>query len=159
MNIQVVKKEEIKVIGLAVNSSYSQISNISILFDQMEERMGEILHKTKESIFIAPFHSRETEFTYYVTVPVEKIENIPNGMIGFVIPSKKYIFATHNGDPSEVENTYLQMFSWMKEHGYEQDYHALSLEIYKNERSAINSFGDKLQFDIYLPLKKSKDLK
>lgn len=159
MNIQVVKKEEIKVIGLAVNSSYSQISNIPILFDQMEERMGEILYKTKESIFIAPFHSRETEFTYYVTVPVEKIENIPNGMIGFVIPSKKYIFATHNGGPSEVENTYLQMFSWMKEHEYEQDYHALSLEIYKNEHSTINSFGDKLQFDIYLPLKKSKDLK
>lgn len=159
MNIQVVKKEEIKVIGLAVNSSYSQVSNIPILFDQMEERMGEILHKTKESIFIAPFHSRETEFTYYVTVPVEKIENIPNGMIGFVIPSKKYIFATHNGSASEVENTYLQMFSWMKEHGYEQDYHALSLEIYKNEHSTINSFGNKLQFDIYLPLKKSKDLK
>jgi AraC family transcriptional regulator len=157
LNIQVIEKGDMKVIGLAWNGSYSQINMIPALFDQMEARIGEVLHKTNEPVFIAPFHSRETEFTYYVTTPVEKIEDIPDGMVGFIIPGKKYVFATHYGAPDKVQNTYLRMFSWMKEHGYEQDYHALSMEVYKDEHKDINASGEKLCFDIYLPLKESKN--
>ena len=88
-------------------------------------RLEEVSFQTKEPVLIAPFHSRETEFTYYVTTPVEKIEDIPEGMVGFTIPSKNYVFATHKGSQEEVENTYQQMLCWMKEYGYEQDHQCL----------------------------------
>jgi AraC family transcriptional regulator len=152
MDIQVIEKKEMKVVGISWNGNYSEFKEIPRLFNVMEERLEEIDFQTEEPILVAPFHSRETEFTYYVTKPVEKIETIPVGMVGFTIPSKNYCVSTHNGRLEEVENTYHQMFMWMKEYGYEQDHHALSLEIYKQEHKTENTAGN-LHFDIYLPVK------
>jgi AraC family transcriptional regulator len=155
MDIQVVEKEEIKVVGISWNGTYSQTSTIPKLFEEMEARLEEVAYQTNESVLIAPFHSRETEITFYVTTPVERIENIPEGMVGFTIPSKNYVFATHRGRPEEIENTYLQILAWMREYGYEQDLQALSIEIYNEEDKQLNSSGD-LHYEIYLPVKSYK---
>lgn len=153
LDIQVVEKEELRVVGISWNGTYSQTSTIPELFVEMKQRLEEVANKTDEPVLIAPFHSRETEFTYFVTAPVKKIESVPEGMVGFTIPAKNYVFATHRGGPEEVENTYLQMFKWMKEYGYEQDFQALSLEVYKEESNQQNSTGN-LHYEIYLPVKK-----
>lgn len=155
MSIQVVEKEEMKVVGISWNGTYSQINTLPNLFKEMINRLEEISYQTKEPVLIAPFHSRETELTYYVTAPVEKIEEIPEGMVGFTIPSKNYVFATHIGSQEEVEDTYKKIYSWMGEYGYEQDHNALSIEVYKEEHDHLNSTGE-LHFDIYLPVKTYK---
>lgn len=152
MAIKVVEKEELKVVGLSWSGTYSQADKIPSLFHLMEERLKEVPFQTKEPVLIAPFHSRESEFTYYVTTPVEEFKNIPEGMVGFSIPAKYYVCTTHKGSPEEVENTYQRLFSWMEEYGYEQDLQALSLEIYKEEHKQQNVTGN-LHFDIYLPIK------
>jgi AraC family transcriptional regulator len=157
MSIQVIEKEEMKVVGISWNGTYSQISNLPRLFQEMVNRLEEVSYQTKEPVLIAPFHSRETEFTYYVTTPVEKIDEIPEGMVGFTIPSKNYVFATHKGrQEEEVENTYQQIYAWMKEYGYEQDTNALSIEVYKEEHKHLYASGE-LHFDIYLPVKTYKE--
>ncbi|MBT2727883.1 GyrI-like domain-containing protein [Bacillus sp. ISL-75] len=156
MSIQVIEKEEMKVVGISWNGTYSQISKLPRLFQEMVNRLEEVSYQTKEPVLIAPFHSRETEFTYYVTTPVEKIDEIPEGMVGFTIPSKNYVFATHKGRQEEVENTYQQIYAWMKEYGYEQDHNALSIEVYKEEHNHLYASGE-LHFDIYLPVKTYKE--
>jgi len=155
MAIQVVEKDEMKVVGLSWTGTYSQVSTIPSLFNKMEDRLHEVCHQTNDSVTIAPFHSRETEFTYYVTKPVEKIADVPEGMLGFTIPGKNYVFTTHVGKPEEVENTYHQMFTWMEEYGYEQDHQALGLEIY-HEYKHLHPTGD-VHIEIYLPVKTYKD--
>lgn len=156
MDIQVVEKNEIKVVGISWNGSYSQANVIPELFKVMEDRLEEVLDQTEETVLIAPFHSRETEFTYYVTTPVIKIDKIPEGMVGFTIPRKNYVFATHKGRTDEVENTYLKIFTWMEEYGYEQDHQALSMEVYQEEnKESIRS--DLLHFEILIPIKSYKE--
>lgn len=152
MGIKVVEKEEIKVVGVFWNGSYSQAHNIPSLFDLMEERLGEVPFQTKEPVLIAPFHSRESEFTYYVTVPVEELQKIPEGMVGFTIPRKHYVWTTHQVGAEDVEHTYRRLFTWMEEYGYEQDHQALSLEIYKEEHKQRNTSGNRY-FEIFLPVK------
>lgn len=156
MGIQVVEKEEIKVVGISWNGSYSQMETIPVLFNELGKRLNEIANKTDEPVLIAPFHSRETEITYYVTAPVEKLEEIPDGMIGFTIPRKNYVYANHKGKLEDVEKTYQQIFAWMEEYGYEHDHQALSLEIYKGENQEQDKNGE-LQFEIYLPVKTYKN--
>jgi predicted transcriptional regulator YdeE len=151
LEIQVIEKNEMKVVGLSWNGTYSQLNTIPQLFEEMEARRGEVTYQTNESVVIAPFHSRETEFTYYVTTPVERIENVPDGMVGFTIPRKNYVCTTHMGSLIEFEDTYRQMLLWMKEYGYDLDDHALSFEIFK-EVNQQDSAG-KLNFEIYLPIK------
>jgi len=152
LGIQVVVKDELKVVGISWNGNYSQKRTIPVLFNELEKRLTEIANRTEEPVFIAPFHSRETEFTYYVTAPVKKLEKIPEGMVGFTIPRKNYVYATHKGKVDEVEKTYQEIFTWMKDYGYEHDHSALSLEVYKEEHKEKNVNGE-LHFDIYLPVK------
>ncbi len=153
LQVKVVEKEELRVVGIAWNGTYSQTKKIPSLFTVMEERLREVQNKTSEPVLIAPFHSRETEFTYFVTAPVEEITEVPEGMVGFTIPRKNYVFTTHKGKAEEVENTYQKIFSWMKDYGYEQDHQALSIEIYKEEYKPEYAEGN-LIFDIYLPVRK-----
>lgn len=152
MNIQVVEKDSMKVVGISWNGCYSQTNTIPTLFKMMEQRLEELPYKTNEPVLVAPFHSRETEFTYYVTAPVEKIAEVPEGMVGFTIPRKNYVFTTHLGKKEEVEHTYRKLMTWMEEYGYEHDHSALSLEIYKQEHQTDHT-NESLQFDIYLPVR------
>ncbi|MDP4086490.1 MAG: GyrI-like domain-containing protein [Bacillota bacterium] len=154
MDIQIIEKKEMKVIGIPWNGTYSQVGSISRLFDEFAERAEEIIDQSNEPVFIAPFHCRETEFTYYITKPVKQITYVPDGMVGFTIPAKNYIYATHSGSTSEVENTYLKILSWMREYGYEQDHQALSLEIYDEDFKTDSSPDSHLFLEIYIPVKK-----
>jgi predicted transcriptional regulator YdeE len=154
LEIQVLEKEEIKVIGLSGSGTYSQMHNIPDLFNEMKVRLEEVPNQTNDAILIAPFHSRETEFTFYVTTPVEKVENVPDGMVGFTIPRKNYVYSSHKGSLEELENTYRQMLVWMQEYGYELDDHALSLKVLKENE--FDSDGI-MHFELYLPVKSYKD--
>lgn len=156
LNIQVIEKEEIKVVGISWNGTYSQMIKIPQLFNELEGRLGEVPNQTDESVVIAPFHKRETELTYYVTTPVKRIESVPEGMVGFTIPRKNYVCTTHKGKLEEFPNTYNKMLAWMKEYGYDLDEKALSFEIFKEEYKDFNTEGN-LYFDIYLPVKIYKD--
>lgn len=154
MDIQVIEKKELKVVGISWNGNYSQMNKIPELFHEFKDRLKEIKEPKDDSVLIAPFHSRETDLTYYLTKAVKKIDDIPAGMVGFTIPQKNYVYATHMGLPNQVGDTYQKIFAWMKEYGYEQDYQALSLEIYEDEIKNINSLETPLLFDIYIPVKK-----
>ncbi|WP_042463867.1 GyrI-like domain-containing protein [Neobacillus dielmonensis] len=155
MDIKVVEKDSMKVVGISWNGCYSQTESIPSLFKVLEEREEEIPYKSEEPILVAPFHSRETEFTYYVTTPVEKLDEIPEGMVGFTIPKKNYVYTKHVGKPEDVQSTYLQLFTWMNEYGYDQDHQALSLEIYQKKTSHPEDQGN-LYLEIYLPVKTYK---
>lgn len=139
-----------KVVGISWSGTYSQLNTIPELFEAMKERIDEVPNQTNTSVLIAPFHSRETELTYYVTTPVEKLENVPEGMVGFTIPRKNYVCTSHKGSLSEVENTYRETLIWMQEYGYELDNHALSLEVYNQKDFAKDK---EIQIEIYLPVK------
>jgi predicted transcriptional regulator YdeE len=153
--IQVVEKEEMNVVGIPWNGTFAQMEKIPSLFSKLKARIKEVPYQKKEEMLIAPFHIRETEITYYVTTPVEVIDEIPDGMVGFTIPRKNYVFGVHKGRKEDVENTYLRMYQWMNEYGYDQDHQALGLEIFKEEHKYQNLAGD-LHFDIYLPVKTYK---
>ncbi|MFF2448150.1 GyrI-like domain-containing protein [Neobacillus sp. NPDC058068] len=155
MAIQVIEKEEMNVVGISWNGTYSQVEKIPSLFTKLRGRLEEVPYQKKEEVLIAPFHIRETEITYYVTTPVDVIDEIPDGMVGFTIPRKNYVFGVHKGRIEDVENTYHRMYKWMEEYGYDQDHQALGLEIFKEEHKYQNLAGD-LHFDIYLPVKTYK---
>lgn len=141
------------VVGICWNGSYFKTGGIPFLFIEIERLLDHIPYKINEGTIITPFHNRETEFTYYVTTEVEKIGELPEGLVGFTIPGKNYVCTTHIGKADEVETTYNHLFKWMDDYGYEQDYKALSLEIYQKDNNKPIDNGE-LYFDIYIPVKK-----
>jgi predicted transcriptional regulator YdeE len=154
LDIRVIAREEMKIVGISWNGAYSQMDQIPFLFETMKQRFDEVLYQKNDNIFIAPFHRRETELTYYVTVPVEEINLVPEGMVGFTIPEKNYVFCTHKGTAAEIEHTYRRMEAWMEDYGYEQDHQALSLEVYNSNINKRDISNEIIKFEIYIPVKK-----
>jgi AraC family transcriptional regulator len=154
LNIRVIEREEMKVVGIPWNGSYTELDQIPKLFTMMKNRFDEVNCKKNDNIFISPYHGRETELTYYVTVPVEDFNYVPEGMVAFTIPEKSYVFCIHNGSAAEIEHTYGKIQDWMHEYGYEQDFQALSLEVYKTTFNEEHFYHDQIQFEIYIPVKK-----
>lgn len=152
-----IEREEMKVVGIAWNGTYSQMEQLPFLFETMKLRYDEVLFQKNQNIFIAPFHGREAELTYYVTVPVEEINFVPEGMVGFTIPEKNYVFCTHKGTAAEIEHTYRRIEAWMEDYGYEQDYQALSLEVYESSINKSDFSDEIIEFEIYIPVKKYTD--
>lgn len=152
-----IEREEMKVVGIAWNGTYSQMEQLPFLFETMKLRYDEVLLQKNQNIFIAPFHGRETELTYYVTVPVEEVNFVPEGMVGFTIPEKNYVFCTHKGTAAEIEHTYRRIEAWMEDYGYEQDYQALSLEVYESSINKSDFSDEIIKFEIYIPVKKYTD--
>ncbi|RXZ81752.1 hypothetical protein EBB07_13955 [Paenibacillaceae bacterium] len=81
-------------------------------------------------------------FTYIYCMEVEGISDIPNGMIGFHVPSQRYIkVRSLDQDPYAISQKYL------KETGIENNIKSLALEVFK--------FGEEQHFnnaDIYIPI-------
>jgi predicted transcriptional regulator YdeE len=143
-----------KVVGISWNGTYSQMEQLPFLFETMKQRYDEVLYQENQNIIIAPFHGRETELTYYVTVPVKEINFVPEGMVGITIPEKNYVFCTHKGTAAEIEHTYRRIHAWMVDYGYEQDHRALSLEVYNSSINKRDFFDEIIKFEIYIPVKR-----
>lgn len=154
MDIRVVDKAGFQVVGMSWSGPYSQMEQIPRLFSEFRLRVDEILYPTGDDVIIALFHCRETDLTYYVAAPVVQIAEVPDGMTGFLVPEKSYVFACHNGPKVKLEETYIKMSEWMKEYGYEQDQFALGIEIHPITVLNKRNTSEPMQIDIYLPIKK-----
>jgi len=153
MKFKVVTMGPKKLVGISWSGPYSQIEDIPKLFQEFEARIDEIPKESKESSFICPFHDRKTEFTYYVTIEVERLDFVPPGMVSIELPHQKYIKGIHEGSQNEVQNTYNKLFDWMKQNGYSKDDRSLSIEIYHEEDEEMNKSIENRKFEIYIPVK------
>ena len=94
-------------------------------------------------------------YTEYIAVEVEQFDSIPYGMVGFTVPPRRYVQVTHRGPMSKVQDTYLQLFRWMKEQGYEQDISTFRLEKYDQRflPTVDDSAREENAYDILIPIK------
>jgi AraC family transcriptional regulator len=152
MDIQIVMKQPLKLIGIGWTGPYSQVNEIPQLFARFAARENEIVNQIGNT-YICPFHDRKTDFTYYVTVAVDSFDHVPEGMVSLELPEQKYAFASYHGPEKQVEKAYINIFRWLRENGYEKDYSALSLEIYHEEDEEVNRSDNERKFDIYVPVK------
>ncbi|MDF2680064.1 MAG: hypothetical protein K0R47_1254 [Brevibacillus sp.] len=93
-------------------------------------------------------------YTEYITVEVERFEQIPVGMVGLTLPEKTYARFTHSGPIDQVQKTYLKAFEWLKEQGYRVDEEALRMERYDERYVPAEHESSRTEnaYEIYIPL-------
>jgi len=153
MNPVIVKKDEIKVIGLTCSTTISD-SKIPAVWEQLFTRMNDIPNRISPCYMlgVSEFTTNhlQEEFTYMACVPVIHIDEIPEGMVGRTIPSREYVMVTNKGALDKLGYTFEYIYTnWLPKSGYElaeED----DLEFYGDRFRGPN---DELsEIDIYIPI-------
>ncbi|KRF20224.1 GyrI-like domain-containing protein [Paenibacillus sp. Soil787] len=127
--VQLLELPEIKLVGLYVTSSFKGHlpERVEEMKREFHKRKGEIRNVIRPERYISPSFSSEVLFTYLICMEVEDLSDVPEGMIGFMIPPHRYAKVKSKDDPYQVIHDYLDA------NGQQNDRRALSLEIYRFE--------------------------
>lgn len=110
------------------------------------ERRNEIKGSINELEYVCPHFANDILFTYIYCMEVEAINDVPKGMIGFNVPSQRYIkIKSPDQDPYALSHEYLKV------NGLENNTRSLALEVFQ--------FGEEQHFnnaDIYVPIRENK---
>jgi predicted transcriptional regulator YdeE len=153
MEIYVVLLDDKLLVGKGWTGPYGRGAEIPRLFTKFLQMIPSIHHINGDECIYAPFHDRATDFTYYCTVEVDRVEKLPPGLVELSLPAGVYAHALYEGLSTEVEQAYFSIFNWIKEKGYEKDYSRLSVEKYLSQDREINETEDKRKLELFVPIK------
>ena len=154
MNPKIIYYLERKVVGLSSTINRNEPHKIGELWRQFMPEKYKIKNvATNELIAMQLFPNNinnegADEYTIWATVEVHDFENIPNGMLSYIIPSGDYAIFTLKG--MNIQGLYEKiMTEWLPKSGYTIDdrpHFQIMGENYKNGSPDSEE-------DIYIPIK------
>jgi len=114
---------------------------------ELERRQHEIPRQIRTGVQTSVSLSRTRLYHYIAGVEVSQFYEVPEGMIGIVLPAREYAVYTHLGasDRTAIDQTLLLHMDKLRQRGLEPDLSAYALE--------IRHSGHSSSIDIHLPLR------
>ncbi|WP_170885584.1 GyrI-like domain-containing protein [Bacillus alkalicellulosilyticus] len=109
------EKEEIKVIGFSIIESLNSVlehKTVRMLREELTKRKHEVKNKRREGIYLIQIYPAKGEWTpdvpyeHIVGIEVKSLEEIPDGMMGHIVPAGRYANFVHKGPESAIGKTY-----------------------------------------------------
>lgn len=149
--IEVVNREY-KLVGMSITGNFpDSFPEVAVTIQRaFWDRRKEIKNAKNPDILFSPGMCNGILATYLACVEVTEIGEIPEGMIGFVLPSNEYVKVACTN--RTIGEGYNHLFEWMKQNQYEhQFYNACQIEIFY-----IDEEADEEPVDILIPIQKVK---
>lgn len=84
----------------------------------MQERFHEIKHVVRRDVLLGlSYHDRKDGFTIYLMAEVERLEDIPGGMLTRTIPTMTFAVCEHHKGHS-IDDSYNNIYQWINGQGY-----------------------------------------
>ncbi|WP_336782421.1 HTH domain-containing protein [Paenibacillus illinoisensis] len=123
------------VIGLEFQAPFTAVymSQVMIpkLWIELERRQHEIPRQTRTGVKTGVSLSRTRLYHYIAGVEVSHFHEVPEGMVGIVLPSREYAVYSHFGAPdrAEIDQTFLLLMDKLRQQGLELEISGYALEI------------------------------
>jgi predicted transcriptional regulator YdeE len=142
--IEIVTLEEKHFIGVPVTTAFQRVDTESMreAYQRFLTRKSEIQGTLNQDEYVCPHFANDILFTYIYCMEVTGTEDVPQGMVGFSIPSQRYVKVR-----SKDKDPYALVKSFLREESLENNRQSLALEVFK--------FGEDQHFhnaDIYVPI-------
>jgi predicted transcriptional regulator YdeE len=153
--VRVLKLEEMKVVGFAINVSFQDgdFSKIGKTKQLFIDRLNEIKHAVDTETYWAPWYSCENMFTYFYCLQVNELSDIPDGMMGFTIPTATYAVVYYDGPHPMNPDPYGTLAAYRRENGLVHAEKKMNLEKYRFDRECIPQ--EKVTVEVYGPIKQN----
>lgn len=125
-HIEVVQLGERKYIGIAVTSAFKNVKGIGEAHQIFMERKSEIQGKVNENTYVCVHFANEVLFTYIYCMEVTELQPIPEGMIGFEVPSNQYVKVQSIG-----EEPYGLIDNFLRDKGMQSNSNSVSFEVFQ----------------------------
>ncbi len=152
MEPKIVERSGFNVIGLRYFGK-NEKGEIPTLWSDLMSRAGEIKDKSQsmESYGLMGMMDKEGNFEYIACIPVDRVSEIPEGMVAREINNAKYLVFTHVGNAEKMKETYDFVYNkYCPECDEEIRYDTYHFELY-DER--FKNFAPDSEFDILIPIK------
>ena len=152
MEPKIIEKPGFTVVGIRYFGK-NEKGEIPALWGDLMKRSGEIKNKSRvmESYGLMGMMDKEGNFEYIACLPVDKVAELPEGMVSRKIDDTKYLVFTHVGDAEKMKKTYDFVYNkYCPDCGKEVRYDTYHFELY-DER--FKNFAPDSEFDIYVPIK------
>jgi AraC family transcriptional regulator len=152
MDLKVIELPEIKVIGINYPDAESQYDLIVYQWIALSAKSHLIKNKVTPNILYGIWHREDKSPSdmpsYLVGFEVDRIDEIPEGMIGFAVPASRYGMMVQKGYLN-YGKSYGQLMKWIKESDLEfKKPWTATLEIYDTTKD----IGDGYEVQICEPI-------
>lgn len=164
MEYRIIEMNEMKLIGVEKAKNYrdGRVYEITLLWDRWKsERLCEKIENRVKSGNTYGIHyniKENGDFTYRICVEVNEFDYIPNGFIGFTLPSAKYaVFKTKLSELGKFWENFYGV--WLPSTGYEQpncvfsNYRGWNFSSVGNLELYAEDFDVTNEIEIYVPIK------
>ena len=154
VELRIVEKAAFKVVGMKVETRMSE-NKIPGLWAQFLERIHEVKQRSNvhDTYGISEYSDNYVDewSNYWACVPVNCIEEIPEGMVAKTVSAARYVVVTHKGKLQTMSNAFDYIYTtWLPKSGYELD-EKDSFELY-SERF-LGGDNEESEIDLYIAIK------
>lgn len=150
MEPRFVQREGFRVVGINGTYTRSSAQDISSLWGQFNQLIPTISNRIDLNSDYGICHPlNPNEFDYIAAVRVEHLNKIPQGMVGYDLPSQHYAVFTHKGHMRDFARTISYIWAtWLPNSGLEITGNA-DFEHYEERFGPVHLTGE---VDIYIPI-------
>ena len=153
MEPKIVELGEMKIVGLRYFGD-NKNQEIAQVWQMFNKRIDAIKNQDNKCVigYCAPGPEGEdkSKFEYVCSAVVDKVEDVPEGMVTRTIPPHKYAVFTHRGSLETLKQTYNYIYAtWFPKSGLEMADN-IDFEWYDDR---FKDFSPDSEFDIYVPIK------
>jgi predicted transcriptional regulator YdeE len=141
-------KKEFKFVGISHTAPFPSAFPQAALQVQLEfwKKKNEISNPVSDTILFSPFMCNGIIATYLASLEVTDLQSIPEGMIGFAVPSSEYAKITCTN--KTIGEGYNKIFQWMGENGYTQKRNdSFQIEVFY-----IDELAEEEQVELLIPI-------
>lgn len=126
---------------------------IRVMHAEMQNRLKEIRHVIRPDTLLGlSFHNIEGGFTHYAAVEVDKVEDIPDGMIRIALPARTYAKYEHKKG-QDLDASYNTIYAWIESRGYKL--HEGGLTHFEEYPMRQDPYSQDPEFVIMIPVEAS----
>ncbi|MDW0115934.1 effector binding domain-containing protein [Sporosarcina thermotolerans] len=114
-------EKEYQLVGQSITANFPKGFPDAAIKVQMdfERRMDEIANSKSKQVLFSPYMSNGIFATYFASLEVDELNEIPDGMMGLELPLMKYAKICCSN--RTIDQGYSKLFAWMGENGYKQN--------------------------------------
>jgi len=151
----VTRKPAFQAVGLKWEGTFAEAGagGIRAVQRTLQERLAEIPHAIHADTLLGlSYHAAPggDGFIHYAVVEVERIEEVPEGMVTISVPALTYAACSHRKGQS-IDQSYNNIYAWIAEQGY-SEYKPDHLTHFEQYPMSQDPYTDDPEFMIMIPV-------
>ncbi|MFP2963301.1 GyrI-like domain-containing protein [Myxococcus sp. 1LA] len=160
MNVSIVSRGEIKLVGLKVVGRRSELSHrVPLAWLELVARVDGIPGVVDRNVFHGCVPGSDHEqpgedpvYQYWVTTEVKDFGAVPEGLQSLTIPPHDYAVTPVQGTAEAIDAAYGHLASWLQTEAWRSDAAAYVLERYDQRRQSVTPPYERFDYDLLTPL-------